>query len=1005
MPAASPGRVRRFVIPWLPFALLQLATLLICGAVEATPEKPAAPSGRTGEVVDPALYGPAIIEDLGAVRARERAGPPPPLDPNARNGQQGVWVVPSERSACFPGSGSNYVTNKWGDTRMGIGFPEAVTVHSACFAGRGSGSGVWTTGVRVIGYYAGQEVGATEWFTDIGDSARRFDIELLAVDRVVIEAQPVLNGAGWYGMDDLTYSRGAEDGSVEPETVVVDFEDASRGEELTGSDYAGLIWETGTGDFIQPDDMMPAPVPPAPEKDAPQDSAPDQIPGPRGVLNPPVISTHWDAVKKGDAGSSTAPPDTCGAIGPDHFVETVNRVFAVYDRTDGSLITQTLLGTFLVGSNGDPRVIFDQHAGRWIIIVSDFSTRIYLAFSLSSDPTANWFKTSFVVSEGSDAGCFPDYPTLGVDENGIYVSAFMAGCNHSVFAIDKAPLLAASPSLGTITAFRNLSGGGAIQPVHTYGAPPGQYFVNVNNSSSLRVRRVDPPLTAPTLVNLGTVSIPSHAEPPDAPSLGSTTPLDTVGARLMNAVYREGSIWTAHCIGLDGRAACRFYQVDPVAMSLLQSGTVSDDSLYFFFPGVAVNAAGDVVMGFSGSNASEYAAAYVSARLATDVAGAMSTPVLLREGDAPQNNIDGFGRNRWGDYSLTTLDPNDEVALWTIQEYAHATNIWGTHVAKVFVEEPDCNNNLIPDGCDISCGVEAGICDLPGCGQSEDCNNNAVPDECEGDECPPTPDPMTFAVLPPVVLSDTQIQFEATTAIDNSAGVEYFFDKEFGPACCGADSGWQASPVHVAGGMRANSSYSYKVKARDTSPAHNETELSLAFATNSTFIETPFELTLLDAQETQLIVMISCEDLGQTNRCLGGAFTDLSLLPSGLFLEMTPAAGSGANVWTSAQTINVTGLSPGTDYTFRAKARNRVAVETPFSGEFLFSTTGAPIDCPNMIPGDLNQDSLVNGADVDGYVRAKLGLPPAPGEEQACADFATGTLDGDTAAFVSALLQ
>ncbi|MCG8405783.1 MAG: M12 family metallo-peptidase [Phycisphaerales bacterium] len=208
-----------------------------------------------------------------------------------------------------------------------------------------------------------------------------------------------------------------------------------------------------------------------------------------------------------------------------------------------------------------------------------------------------------------------------------------------------------------------------------------------------------------------------------------------------------------------------------------------------------------------------------------------------------------------------------------------------------------------------------------------------------GDITPPSPDPMTFAVIPPTVMSDTQILFEATTAVDDLFAVEYFFDKQFGPGCCGTDSPWQSSDSYLAEGLLANSSYSYKVKARDTASTPNETAISASFATNSTFIETPFNIALVDAQETEITVIITCNDTGDSNRCVLGSFTNLvANPPSGLFLDIVPFEGSGSNVWTDQQTITVTGLTPGTDYTFMAKARNRLSVETAFSGQFVFST-------------------------------------------------------------------
>lgn len=44
-----------------------------------------------------------------------------------------------------------------------------------------------------------------------------------------------------------------------------------------------------------------------------------------------------------------------------------------------------------------------------------------------------------------------------------------------------------------------------------------------------------------------------------------------------------------------------------------------------------------------------------------------------------------------------------------------------------------CNDNRIPDKCDIDCGTSGGPRDIPGCGESEDCNANSVPDEGDPD--------------------------------------------------------------------------------------------------------------------------------------------------------------------------------------------------------------------------------------------------------------------------------
>ncbi|MBU0638128.1 MAG: hypothetical protein KKB50_04625 [Planctomycetes bacterium] len=632
-----------------------------------------------GEKLDPATYGPSYVESMQAAIERDRLAPAP-VENKERGQRQGIWAVPSRRATSFRHSGEHYATNKWGDTRLGIGFPQLVDVQGAYFAGQAD-EAVWTTGVRVVAYRNGEVAQETGWFTEIGAEPRWFAMDLQRVDRIEIIAIPTLNGGGWYGMDDLTYTLVAAEDAA-PTKIVVDFDDLPYNHKLTETDYAGLTWETGSGDFSGGEAVHGPLAPPGVQVDDGGAGGIATISRDSGT--PPSLSVTYQGVIRGDAGSMSYPPDTDGAIGPNHYVETVNRNFAIYDKASGAELTNILLGSFLPGSNGDPRVLFDHHSGRWIVHVTDFSATatVFLAVSLTDDPTGDWFKTSFLTAQGSDAGRWPDYPTLGVDQYGIYIAAYMVGgSGMTIFALDKAPLVDPSPSLGTITAWRNLPWEGAIQPAHAYGSPEGEYLVSLYGSSALRVRRVNPPLTSPTLTEMGNVGVPSFGDPPNAPALGSSVPLNTVDDRLMMSVYRDGSLWTAHTISANGRAGCRWYEVDVDSMSLIQSGTVADGALYYFFPSIMVNQDGDVAMGFTGSKSDQYAACYFTGRRATDPLGEMAPPEMYKEGTGPQNNVDGYGRNRWGDYSYTTLDPVDQRTFWSIQEYGHSDDIWGTYIA------------------------------------------------------------------------------------------------------------------------------------------------------------------------------------------------------------------------------------------------------------------------------------------------------------------------------------
>jgi hypothetical protein len=119
-------------------------------------------------------------------------------------GKIGYWVLSSSTTAGYPHSIPNNVSNGWGCTEIGIGFPTVVDLQGAYIAGQGDEQ--WTTGVRVHGYLAGQFVGSTPWFTSISSTPIWFDINLTGVDRILVESVPTYFGGGWFGMDDLTFT-------------------------------------------------------------------------------------------------------------------------------------------------------------------------------------------------------------------------------------------------------------------------------------------------------------------------------------------------------------------------------------------------------------------------------------------------------------------------------------------------------------------------------------------------------------------------------------------------------------------------------------------------------------------------------------------------------------------------------------------------------------------------------------------------------------------------------
>jgi len=131
------------------------------------------------------------------------------------------------------------------------------------------------------------------------------------------------------------------------------------------------------------------------------------------------------------------PPDTNGAIGPNHYVQIANISFAVYQR-DGTRIYgpaaintlwQNFGATCGVSNDGDPTVLYDHLADRWFIsqlAIPNFPSGPFyqcIAVSATGDPLGSWYRYEYVISDTK----LNDYPKFGVWPDGYYLSVNQFG--------------------------------------------------------------------------------------------------------------------------------------------------------------------------------------------------------------------------------------------------------------------------------------------------------------------------------------------------------------------------------------------------------------------------------------------------------------------------------------------------------------------------------------------------------------------------------------------------
>ncbi len=415
-----------------------------------------------------------------------------------------------------------------------------------------------------------------------------------------------------------------------------------------------------------------------------------------------------------NSGSVFIPPDSHAASGPGHIVSVSNTVIQFH--TNATTPVQTLnssLQSFfsaLTPANAtfDPKVVYDTYTNRWVVVTLELTattSRIFVAASDDADPNGTWFATAINAVENIGGNnCWMDYPGLAVDEEAIYITGNMfrlsnnANCGQTrMWITNKTQLYAGTaPTVsvinpGIVSAF-NLSTMPA-RPAGTLGANVGTFLTsfglaNGAGTDFMRVVRIDTPLGTPALneqlISLGNIDAHLTAFP-RAQQSGATKRLETGDRRSSDAVWRNNQLYAAQTVipnvgdANAGHETVRWYRLNTAtlaALTLADSGYVGGEDIGAgtptMYPAVSVNDYGHMVVGFSASNASIFGSSYYVTRRASDAAGTTSASILMKAGLASYVRTftsDSSGANRWGDYSGSDVDPNNQC-FWLFNQHA-----------------------------------------------------------------------------------------------------------------------------------------------------------------------------------------------------------------------------------------------------------------------------------------------------------------------------------------------
>jgi hypothetical protein len=435
----------------------------------------------------------------------------------------------------------------------------------------------------------------------------------------------------------------------------------------------------------------------------------------------PVVGTSFEGLGAGQYGFSVtgAPPDTNGTVGATQYVQWVNTSFAIFNKSSGALIAGPTAGNTLwsgfgggcqTNNDGDPVVLYDKAAQRWVFSQFSVTTTPYLqciAVSTTSDATGTYNRYSF------QYGNFDDYPKMGVWSDGYYETFNMFNGNTFVgadaCAYNRTAMLAGSAA--TQVCFQQGSSIGGLLPSDIDGttAPPTgspNYMVYFGtNNLNLFKFHVDfttpsnSTFTGPTVIPVAAFS-PLCGGGTCVPQPGTTQQLDSLADRLMyRLAYRNfgthESLVVNHSVTAGSGGGVRWYEIQNPSgtPTVAQQSTFAPDSNYRWMGSIAMDQSGDMAVGYSVASSSLNPTIRYTGRVPTDPSGTMEAEVNVVTGTGSQTT----SLSRWGDYSAMQVDPVDDCTFWYTQEYikTNGTFNWNTRIANF--KFPSCGGTATPD--------------------------------------------------------------------------------------------------------------------------------------------------------------------------------------------------------------------------------------------------------------------------------------------------------------------
>jgi|GEM_PF-5156319 hypothetical protein len=381
----------------------------------------------------------------------------------------------------------------------------------------------------------------------------------------------------------------------------------------------------------------------------------------------------------------------------------------------------------------DPRVLYDPFSERWIIVAlhgdganAGGANVILIATSTTNNPNDQWRLHRINIDTTTHN---IDFPLIGFNRNNLVIVNRMFPNPQTrlegfvrIDALSKTQLYGGNAVSSVFNVAGNLWD---LCPIADYDNESNiNYLIknnggNTNNSGCLRLCTISANSQGVLEFSNPDNLICSEQTWSDwipetnggvAPQRDTTANVEFHSTKVHNAVLRNGSIWCVNNVFLPlnnpFRSSVLWWQINPNTMpaEIQQFGMIDSpsDSAFYGYPSIAVDRFSNVLIGYNTFSKNIFPTASYSMRACTDPLNSLQSPNNYALGQGTYSNggcencqncndclrcnlctnCQRCGRNRWGDYSSTIVDPNG-INFWTLQEFARNNNTWGTQWANV----------------------------------------------------------------------------------------------------------------------------------------------------------------------------------------------------------------------------------------------------------------------------------------------------------------------------------